>query len=86
MRISSDTISAHDAIAKIVDVSHGSLTNQHATLGFSNVAGMKKAVQASNQMIKDVSKLVSCTCEHAEKIPELAKIIEQRDNEDCVAW
>lgn len=85
-KISSDKIAANDAISKIVDVSHQSLTNQNVSLGFSNVSSMKKAVEISNQIIGDMSKLVDCTYKQADKIQALADIIEQRDNQDSLVW
>jgi uncharacterized protein with PIN domain len=82
MKISSDTISASDAISKIVDVSHQSLTNENANLSFSTVSSMECLTVVANQLIGDISKLVACVYTQTEKVQQLAVKKSQDDEAD----
>lgn len=55
---------------------------QQFSLGQSNVAGMKQAVEISNSIITDLTKLETVVKEQANKFPQLASLIEQRDQQD----
>lgn len=42
---------------------------------------MKQGVKVSNQILSDLSKLVSCVNEQANKFPKLAAVIASRDSQ-----
>lgn len=85
-KIASNTISATDAISKIVDTDNQSLSNQSVFFDFSNISSMTKGAAVSNQIIGDMSKLILCVYGQADKIQQLANLIEQRDKQDSVDW
>ena len=62
----------------------GHSSGQHFSLGESNIAGMKNALEISNSIIGDLSKLESNIKKQADKFPKLAAVIEQRDKQDMV--
>jgi hypothetical protein len=47
---------------------------------------MTKVVEISNQIIGDMSRFILCVYGQADKIQQLANLIEQRDQQDSVDW
>ncbi|GHU38797.1 hypothetical protein FACS1894193_13700 [Bacilli bacterium] len=82
--IRSDVGSAQGAVAKFNNL--GKQKGQHFDLSKSNIAGMKQAVEVSNHVVEDLSKLQSSVKAKADKFPQLARVIEQRDKQDSISF
>lgn len=79
MEVGSNTITAGDAISKIIDVRGQALTDETATLSFSNVTSMSGLTAVSNQLVHDVSCLIDCAYKQANRVERLASK-KQRDD------
>jgi len=64
----------------------GNYSGQHTSISQSNIAGMKRAVEVSNQIIDDLSRLQSGVKAQADKFPALAAAIESRDRQDAASF
>jgi molecular chaperone DnaK (HSP70) len=82
-KISSNTITASEAISKLtgIDVSHSQ--NQQVTFSSSSVPAMLNGKKAANQVVADIAKLADCVLKQANKFPELAEAIVVRDQVDA---
>ncbi|MDR0298474.1 MAG: TIGR04197 family type VII secretion effector [Streptococcaceae bacterium] len=85
-KISSKSIEAQEAIAELVGLDASGFSNQSVDFGSSNVPSMQAGQALSNQLMHDVSKIVSCVLTQANKFPELANAIEERDVADAQRW
>ncbi|MDR0299024.1 MAG: TIGR04197 family type VII secretion effector [Streptococcaceae bacterium] len=81
-KINSNTVDAQEAITELVGIDASGLSNQSVNFGSSNVPSMLAGQTLSNQLMSDVSKVVACVLAQANKFPELAKAIEERDRAD----
>lgn len=78
-KIASNQDAAQNAVIGINKVSVESGTS--CSLGKSNISSMKQGAEVSNQILSDLSKLVTCVNEQANKFPELAAVIASRDSQ-----
>ena len=86
-KIQSSTISASDAISELVDLDTSNAQNQQVEFSYTTgIAGMEAGRQACNQMLQAVSDFSSAVLIQANKIPEIAAKIEQRDIEEAKLW
>ena len=86
-KIQSSTISAADAISELVDLDTSNAQNQQVEFSYTTgIAGMEAGRQACNQMLQAVSDFSSAVLIQANKIPEIAAKIEQRDIEEAKRW
>ncbi|QDK70395.1 hypothetical protein [Lactococcus protaetiae] len=85
-RISSNVMTAQNAISKLTGVEAGAIQNESIHFAGSNIACMKAGQKLNNQMLKDVSELVSCIQKQANKVEGLAQAIEYRDKADSQSW
>lgn len=82
-KINSNTIDAQNAIAELVGIDVSGFLNQFVNFGSSNVPSMLVGQSLTNQLMSDVSKVVSCVLLQANKFPELAHAIEEHDMADA---
>jgi 1-aminocyclopropane-1-carboxylate deaminase/D-cysteine desulfhydrase-like pyridoxal-dependent ACC family enzyme len=78
-KINSNTVDAQAAIAELVGLNANSFANQSVDFGASNVPSMLAGQGLANQLMNNTSKVVSCVLSQANKFPELAYAIEERD-------
>ncbi|MDR0299121.1 MAG: TIGR04197 family type VII secretion effector [Streptococcaceae bacterium] len=85
--IQSNTVDAQEAIAELTGIDASNFQNQNIELNYSSgISGMETGKNLANQMLTAVSDLVSATLGQANKFPELAYHIEQRDQADARGW
>lgn len=77
-KIASNQGAAQAAVSGISNVSVSG--GAKCQLGKSNLSGMKKGAQVSNQLVANVSKMVECVNNQANKFPKLATVIAARDS------
>lgn len=82
--IKSNTVDAQDAISELTGVQVSNF--QTIELGESNVDSMKNGTKMANELMGNVSKVVACVLAQANKFPELAHSIEERDIQDAKRW
>lgn len=82
--IKSNTVDAQDAISELTGVQVSNF--QTIELGESKVESMKNGAQMANELMGNVSKVVACILAQANKFPELAHRIEERDIQDAKRW
>ncbi|GAB2026263.1 hypothetical protein [Lactovum odontotermitis] len=81
VRVSSDLSAAQEAVSGF----HADeQTGRQETLSESTIEAMYQALSASNQMLGGMSTLKSNIKTQADKIPELAALIEARDKLDAI--
>ncbi|MDR0299640.1 MAG: TIGR04197 family type VII secretion effector [Streptococcaceae bacterium] len=85
-KINSNTVDAQEAITELVGVEASGLSNQSVNFGSSNVPSVLAGQTLSNQLMSDVSKVVACVLTQANKFPELANAIEERDMDAARRW
>ena len=86
-KISSNTVDAQEAIAELTGIDASSFQNQKVELSYSSgVSGMEAMKNVTNQMLDSISDLVTATLRQANKFPELAYRIEERDQSDARDW
>lgn len=78
-KIASDTSAANMAVSGVRSVTVES--GGTCSLSQSNISGMEKGVEATNQIQPTVSGLVDCVKMQAAKFPKLAAVIESRDRQ-----
>lgn len=83
-KIKSNTADAQEAVAELTGLQVSSF--QTVELGESNVTSMTNGEQMANELLGNVSKAVSCVLAQANKFPELAQRIEERDIQDANRW
>lgn len=84
-KIKSSTVEAQGAIAELTGLK-GITTSQTVDFGESTVQSMLNGKQLTNELMNDVSNVVSCVLTQANKFPELAQKIEERDAQDAKGW
>lgn len=75
-------IASSEAVAQtaITSISKVTIPNGKSTsLSKSTVPSMKVGVELSNQILSDLKQLVTCVQKQADKFPELAKVMAERD-------
>lgn len=86
-KISSNTVDAQEAIAELTGIDASGFQNQKVELSYtSGITGMESMRNVTNQMLDSVSDLVNATLGQANKFPELAYRIEERDHADAEGW
>ncbi|TNU81195.1 TIGR04197 family type VII secretion effector [Lactococcus lactis] len=84
-KIKSSTVEAQGAIAELTGLKDIT-TFQTIEFGESNIQSMLNGKQLANELMNDISKITSCVLTQANKFPELAQRIEQRDQADAKNW
>lgn len=85
MKIASNTGAAKAAVSGFSGIEVDS-TGQQATLGSSNVAGMKAGAKVANKMLSEIAELVSSVKSQADGVTALATEIADRDKRDGAAF
>jgi hypothetical protein len=86
-KISSNTVTAQEAIAELTGIDTSGFQNQNIEFSYSSgISGMETAKNVANQMLNSISDLVAATLGQANKFPELAYRIEERDQADARGW
>lgn len=83
-KIKSSTVDAQGAIAELTGLQVS--TSKSVEFGDSNVPAMLKGKELANSLMGDVSKVTSCVLTQANKFPELAQKLEERDGQDAKGW
>ncbi|MBO1086227.1 MULTISPECIES: hypothetical protein [Enterococcus] len=78
-KITSQESTATAAISGIKNVSVSS--SKTSSLSKSTISSMKTGVEVSNNLLTDISNLVTCVNEQANKFPQLAQAIAVRDSQ-----
>ena len=78
-KITSQESTATAAISGIKNVSVSS--SKPSSLSKSTISSMKTGVEVSNKLLNDISILVTCVNEQANKFPQLAQAIAVRDSQ-----
>lgn len=78
-KIASQESTATAAVSGIKNVSVGS--SKTSSLNKSTISSMKTGVEVSNKLLNDISNLVTCVNEQANKFPQLAQAIAVRDSQ-----
>lgn len=81
-KIKSNTVDAQEAISELVGVDASGFTNQSVEFGSSDVPSMLAGQRLTNSLMSDISKVVECVLAQANKFPELANAIGERDMAD----
>lgn len=84
-KIKSSTVDAQGAIAELTGLK-GITAFRTVEFGESNVQSMLNGKQLANELMNDISRITSCVLTQANKFPELAQRIEQRDAADAKSW
>ncbi|EIP8061745.1 hypothetical protein [Enterococcus faecium] len=82
--MSGTRIASSEAVAQtaITNISKVTIPNgKNTSLSKSTVPSMKAGVELSNQILSDLKQLVVCVQKQADKFPELAKVMAERDRE-----
>ncbi|GAB2021047.1 hypothetical protein RyT2_01290 [Pseudolactococcus yaeyamensis] len=81
-KIKSSTVDAQSAISELTGISATNFANQSVDFSSSNISSMLAGQTLANQLMNQTSKVVSCVLSQANKFPELAHAIEERDIAD----
>lgn len=84
-KIQSNTVEAQGAISELTGL-QGISSFKTVEFGESNVQSMLSGKTLANGLMNDISKITSCVLTQANKFPELAERIEQRDSQDAKGW
>ncbi|GAB7391634.1 TIGR04197 family type VII secretion effector [Lactococcus garvieae] len=84
-KIKSSAVDAQNAISELTGLK-GITTSKTVDFGESTVSSMLNGKQLANSLMGDVSQVISCVLTQANKFPELAQSIEERDNQDAKNW
>lgn len=84
-KIQSNTVDAQGAISELTGL-QGISNFRTVEFGESNVQSMLSGKTLANELMNDISKITSCVLTQANKFPELAERIEQRDSQDAKGW
>jgi len=79
VKVASNEGAAQSAVAGIKNVSVKNSAT--CSIGKSNISSMKTGASVCNQLLSDISKLVKCVNNQADKFPQLAATIAARDNQ-----
>ncbi|AZP93881.1 hypothetical protein B834_1768 [Enterococcus mundtii 1A] len=78
-KIASQESTATAVVSGIKNVSVSS--SKPSSLSKSTISSMKTGVEVSNKLLNDISILVTCVNEQANKFPQLAQAIAVRDSQ-----
>lgn len=78
-KIASQESTATAVVSGIKNVSVSS--SKPSSLSKSTISSMKTGVEVSNNLLTDISNLVTCVNEQANKFPQLAQAIAVRDSQ-----
>lgn len=78
-KIASQESTATATVTGIKNVSVSS--SKTSSLSKSTISSMKTGVEVSNNLLTDISNLVTCVNEQANKFPQLAQAIAVRDSQ-----
>ena len=81
-KLRSSTVEAQSAISELTGINAANFTNQSVAFSSSNSQSMLAGQTLANQLMNQTSKVVSCVLSQANKFPELARAIEERDIAD----
>lgn len=69
------------ATAAVTGIKNVSVSSKTSSLSKSTISSMKTGVEVSNNLLTDISNLVTCVNEQANKFPQLAQAIAVRDSQ-----
>lgn len=78
VNIASDIGAASGAVAGVKSVSVNKGTQ--VSFGKSNVNSMTQGAEINNQLLSDLSELIDCVQEQAQKFPKIAEVIAIEDS------
>lgn len=84
VKIASDMGAANSSInglQRVTEERFGSFS-----LSSSNIKGMETGTKVGNQLLDNINKLTNSVKKQADKFPQIAKIIEARDNEEAAKF
>ncbi|WEV74434.1 hypothetical protein OZX74_02520 [Bifidobacterium sp. ESL0798] len=84
--IKSGAVEAQEAIGELTGLDASRFANQSVTMGSATVASMKAGASLCNALMGDVSDVVSCVLSQANKFPQIAHVIEERDEAAAQRW
>lgn len=77
---------AQEAIAELTGLDTSSFANQSASFHSATVASMSAGMGLCNELMQDVSNVASCVLSQANKFPQIAHVIEKRDEAAAQRW
>lgn len=85
--IQSNAISAADAINELVSVDTSSSQNQQVSFSYTQeITGMENGKEVTNSVLQAISEFSQAVLIQANKIPQIAAVIEKRDIEESQRW
>lgn len=85
--IQSNAISAADAINELVSVDTSSSQNQQVSFSYTQeITGMENGKEVANSVLQAISEFSQAVLIQANKIPQIAALIEKRDIEESQRW
>lgn len=85
--IQSNAISAADAINELVSVDTSSSQNQQVSFSYTQeITGMENGKEVANSVLQAISEFSQAVLIQANKIPQIAAVIEKRDIEESQRW
>ena len=85
--IQSNDISAADAINELVSVDTSSSQNQQVSFSYTQeITGMENGKEVANSVLQAISEFSQAVLIQANKIPQIAAVIEKRDIEESQRW
>ncbi|MBF0777457.1 hypothetical protein [Streptococcus cuniculi] len=77
VKIASDLGATTQAASHVAKIQADS--GQSVSLGQSNISGMERGAKVANQLLPTLQRLSESIKKHADKFPQLARVIESRD-------
>lgn len=85
--IQSNVISAADAINELVSVDTSSSQNQQVSFSYTQeITGMENGKEVTNSVLQAISEFSQAVLIQANKFPQIAAVIENRDIEESQRW
>lgn len=81
-KITSNISAAQQAVSKLTGITK-ELKTPSVSFSGSTVSSMTKGKKVNAQVLTDLTNLANCIWKQAEKFPQLAEKIEQRDQQDA---
>ncbi|MDR1018823.1 MAG: TIGR04197 family type VII secretion effector [Lachnospiraceae bacterium] len=86
-KINSSSIVAEGAINELVGIDVNDCRDKTVDFPYSEgIAGMNNGRGFANKILKSVGEFSKAVLEQANKFPEIAKAIENRDKVDSIKW
>jgi len=86
-KITSSTIAAAGAINELVGIDTNGMQTEHVEFGYAaGIGGMQAGQGCANNMMQAISAFSQAVLDQANKFPDLAEKIEQRDAADATRW